>query len=266
MTDSLRETIATSGVVYGARVRTFSTTVIQIIGQVGLDYAYLDLEHAGFSPYDSFELEQRSHAAEKAGCELVVRVPTSDPSMIRTVLDAGIRTVLLPRIKTASEVKRALRSSRFQYDGEPGERGFGTSPANEWGIRPDGYTASEDAAVMIGIMLETESALANVDEILSVPELGFAKIGVGDLAVSLGHPQNYENEAVQNAVETFRTQCRVNDIPIGVGVSSTAEAKNAVEEGYDLVDIGGDLEVLRSVLNRRLDSITTNENNTSNEN
>lgn len=101
-------------------------------------------------------------------------------------------------------------------------------------------------------MLETEAALANVDEILSVPELGFAKIGAGDLSVSLGQPQKYDHPDVREAIETFEKRCDSADIPLGRGVSSTPEAKRALEKGYRLLDVGGDVGILREELTDRV--------------
>jgi 2-dehydro-3-deoxyglucarate aldolase len=255
MSNSIREALECGNVMYGARVRTFSTTVIQILRETNIDYAYLDIEHAGFSPYDTSKIEDRLRAAEAADLSLIVRIPSAEPSMVRSVLDGGVRTVLMPRVKRASEVEHAIRASRFQYDGGPGERGFGTSPSNNWGNRPDDYTQKEDEQVCIGIMLETKQALENVSEIVSTPELGFAKIGTGDLAVSLDCPQQYEHPTVQNAVETFRKECQRNNVPMGIGTSGVTAAKEAVDDGYRLVEIGGDAEIIQSVINQRLSQL-----------
>lgn len=255
MKNDIRDSLQNGDVVYGARVRTFSTTTIQILGETGVDYVYIDLEHAGFSPYNSTELEHRLMAAKQVDLELVVRIPSCNPDMIRKVLDAGVRTVLIPRIKRPAEVERAVKASKFQYDGTPGERGFGSSPSNNWGVRPDDYTDSEDEQVLIGIMLETESAVRNAEEILSVPELGFAKIGLGDLTVSLECPQEYENETVQDVVETFEQGCQNNSLPMGIGVSDSRAAKEAIDNGYRLIEIGGDAEVLRTTFTERMDGI-----------
>lgn len=255
MGNSIARLLQNTDVLYGGRVRTFSTTVIQVLGQTGLDYVYLDLEHAGFSPYDSEKLEQQAMVASEAGLGLVVRTPSTDPSIIRTVLDAGVQTVLLPRVKQASEVERAVRASQFHYDGGPGERGFGTSPSNDWGVRPDGYTHTADEQVLVGIMLETEEALQNVEEILSVPELGFAKIGVGDLSVSLGSPQMYEDDDIQSAISTFRKQCEKNNVILATGVSEISDAEDAADNGYRLIDVGGDIGVLRTTFQQRIDRL-----------
>jgi 2-dehydro-3-deoxyglucarate aldolase len=101
-------------------------------------------------------------------------------------------------------------------------------------------------------MLETETALSNLEDILSVPELGFVKIGAGDLSVSLGHPQEYENPTVQDAIEKIERACSKHTVPLGRGVSSVESAQKALDNGYTLVDIGGDVEVLRSTIDKRV--------------
>ena len=260
MTNKIKRSLEQGDSVFGARVRSFSSTVVQVVGQLGLEYAYLDLEHAGFSPYDTPALEQRILASNKADVELVVRLPGAKPAMIRSVLDAGVRTIILPRVKTASEVEHAIRAARFEYNGEAGERGFGTAPANDWGVRPPDYTKTEDETVLVGVMLETEAAVDNASEITAVPELGFAKIGVGDLSVSLGCPQDYEHQLVQNAIGTLEKQCRENNVPLGRGVSDVKAAKEAINNGYQLVDIGGDLDAIRATFQERLDQLRLNRN------
>jgi 2-dehydro-3-deoxyglucarate aldolase len=253
--NTVRSNLVLDTPVFGVRIRSFSTTLLQVLGQVDVDYGYLDLEHAGFSPYDTMELERMQIAANNAGISLVVRIPGSEPSMIRKVLDAGIRTIIIPRIETAGEVKRSIRASRFSYEEKPGKRGFGTAPTNDWGVRPEGYAEDEDASVLVGIMVETAEAVENVQEITSVPGLGFVKIGVGDLSVSLGAPQEYTSSKLQETINSVEKACQSNEIPIGRGVSGIREAQKAINEGYRLIDIGGDVEIFRNTLKERVENI-----------
>ena len=255
MENIVRDRLERGESVFGVRLRSFSTTLLQVLGQVDVEYGYLDLEHAGFSPYDSTSLENMQMSAENVGISLVVRLPAAEPSMVRKVLDAGIRTIIVPRVETAKEVKRVVCASRYTYDEGPGKRGFGTSMTNDWGVRPDGYTEREDNSVLVGIMLETKSAVENLQKIVSTPELGFVKIGAGDLSVSLGHPQEYENPKVQDAIEKVEQVCVKNDVPLGRGVSSVESARKAMNNGYTLIDIGGDVEILRSMLKKRVDEL-----------
>ncbi len=108
-------------------------------------------------------------------------------------------------------------------------------------------------------MLETRSAVENVQEIVSIPELGFVKIGAGDLSVSLGHPQEYEKPEVQDAIEKIERVCAENDVPLGRGVSNVESARKAMNNGYTLIDIGGDVEILRSTLKNRVGELNETE-------
>jgi len=60
--NGLRRAIEAGETVFGAATATYSPTVIEILGDVGLDYVWVDLEHGGPSPYDSTALVNSSSA------------------------------------------------------------------------------------------------------------------------------------------------------------------------------------------------------------
>ena len=107
----LRRRTRRGGTVIGASSETFSPPAIEVFGALGLEDVWLDFEHGEPSPYDSTALEELSRAAESADIELLVRLPAPELPLIRKVLDAGVRTILLPRIETGTELRRldALR-------------------------------------------------------------------------------------------------------------------------------------------------------------
>lgn len=70
--NALRETIERGEAAVGARSATFSPAAIEIYGELGLDFVWLDFEHSGPSPYDSTLFENLTRAAEVGGTELFV--------------------------------------------------------------------------------------------------------------------------------------------------------------------------------------------------
>lgn len=253
--NNLRRSLEADDPVFGASVTTFSPTIVEILGDLGLDFAWLDFEHAGPSPYDSTVFEELTRAAAAADIELLVRLPTSEPALIRKVLDAGVRTVLIPRVETATEVQRAVAAARFSYDGEVGDRGVGIGRTSRWGGALDDIIDQEHTNVLVGTMIENERALNNIDEILQVPELGFAFVGPADLSVSLGHPLDTGHPEVESAVTTVRDACIEAGVPVGCIRSSADAATTAVEKGYRVIRIGGDTSSLRNVLSERLEMV-----------
>ncbi len=241
----------------GAACATFSPTVIEAFGNVGLDFVWMDFEHGGPSPYDSTAFEEFTRAAEAGDIELLVRLPKPEPALIRKVLDAGVRTILLPRIETAEELQRAVEAAYFAYDGDVGDRGVGVGRTGRWEGYVDSHIGGEDAEVLVGTMIENERAIENIEDILAVPELGFAFVGPADLAMSMsgGVPLERSPEAVEDAIETTREACLEADVPIGRIRNSVAEAQQAIDDGYQIVRIGGDIGSIRSTLGARLEDL-----------
>lgn len=249
-----RETIETGGVVLGARSTTFSPTVIETFGMHGLDFIWLDFEHTGPSPYDSELFEDLTRAAEVGGTELLVRLPSGDPALIRKILDAGVRNLLIPRIDSVAEVRDAVEATRFVYEGRPGERGMASGRSKAWG-RTEDYVEKEEGSVCLGVMIEKTTAVDVLDEIVDVPELGFVFIGPADLAVQMGHPGEKTHPDVQERIEYIRETVRSAGVPMGAISHDPDGAKDLIASGHQIVRIGGELEAATKTIDQRLEHV-----------
>jgi 2-dehydro-3-deoxyglucarate aldolase len=250
-----RKNIQKGEVVLGARASSFSPALIEIYGELDLDFVWLDFEHAGESPWDTALFENLTRAAEVGGIELFVRIPAPDQALIRKVLDAGVRNLLIPRPDTAEEVRHAVEATRFVYDGEPGERGIAGSRSSGYG-NAENYVEKEDQNICIGVMIEKKAAVDNLSEILSVPELGFVFIGPGDLSVQLGHPGDRDHPEVRKTISEIEAEVRDSPVALG-GIAHDADLANKkVQNGYQILRIGGEFEAAQEVLRGRLDDIS----------
>jgi len=253
--NTLRASIEDDEPALGAGTGTYAPAAVETFGAVGLDFVWVDLEHAGPSPDDARVLADLTRAAEAAGVELLVRLPSGDPPLIRKVLDAGVRTILVPRVETAAEVREAVRAARFEYDGEPGGRGIGVGRTATWGADLDDHAPREDAETLVGVMIENRTAVENLEGILSVPELGFAFVGPADLSVSFGRPMETDHPDVRDAVAGVEDAVRASDVALGGIFDDPAAATAAIDDGYRIVRVGGDLSAARAVLADRLERI-----------
>lgn len=255
--NGLRRAIEADETVFGASCATFSATVIETFGRIGLDFVWLDFEHSGPSPYDSRVFEELTRAAEAADIELLVRLPKPEPPLVRKVLDAGVRTILIPRIETAEQLRPAVEAAYFSYDSGVGDRGVGVGRSGEWAGYVDSYIGNEDDEILVGTMIENQRAVENIDEILDIPQLGFAFVGAADLSISLsgGDPLADTEDAVNEAIDRARQAALSADIPLGRIKNSVPEAREAAEAGYQILRIGGDLSAASAVLGDRLDAL-----------
>ncbi len=250
----VRTTIEAGDAVLGARATTIEPLVVEVYGALGLDFVWIDLEHTGPSAFDASALESLSRAGDAAGIELLVRVPAGDPELVRTVLDAGVRTILVPRVESAADVRPAIEASRFSYDGEPGTRGAAAARTNTWGAS-DRDPDREDAEIFVGAMIESETAVENATEILAVPELGFVFLGPSDLSISLGRPFETDHPTVRDALERARAAARSAGVPVGCIANDVETAHTALDDGFQLLRIGDEIGAARTVLGDRLAGI-----------
>jgi 2-dehydro-3-deoxyglucarate aldolase len=252
-TNDLAATLDDGDVALGVLENTYSPTLVEFYGELGLDFVWVDLEHGGPDPWDAGRLEDLLRAAERTDVELLVRLPDVDPTLVRKALDLGVRNVFLPRVETAAEVREAVRSARYRYDGGPGDRGLAAPRARRWGLADD-YVATEDRETLVGTTVETRAAVENLDAILDVPELGFVFAGPLDLSVSLGHPGELDHPDVRAAVERVRSAAVDADVPLGGLGFGMDDVTEKAADGYQILNVGSTTGALRETLTRWLDA------------
>lgn len=251
-TNRLREQLDAGEVALGVLDSTYSPPLVELYGELDLDFVWLDFEHGGPSPWDAETMEGLLRAAELTETELLVRLPVTEPALVRKALDAGVRNVFLSRVDTAEEVHQAVQATRFQYDGEPGRRGLANPRASRWGLADD-YVATEDEAVVLGVTIENQQAVDDLDAILDVPELGFVFIGPLDLSVALGHPGDIDHPDVQEAIDTIRDAAVDAGVPVdGLGFGME-DVNEKAQNGYQLLNLGSTTGALQKSVTGWLD-------------
>jgi 2-dehydro-3-deoxyglucarate aldolase len=240
---------------FGVNVLSGSPAVVEALAGSGFDYVWVDLEHAGPSPYDADAVAGLARAAALADLELLVRVPAADRTMINKVVDAGADTVLVPKVETAAAAGRAVRAARFEHDGGPGDRGAPLTRSSGWVSADDGLAERADGSVTVGVMLETADAAAAAGEILSVPDVAFGFVGPGDLSISLGHPLETSHPAVEEAVASIRDAAADCGVPLGRIATEPDDAAAAVDAGYRVIRLGVDTVAVAETMTDRLSAV-----------
>ena len=255
--NGFRRALENDETVFGASCATFSPTVIETLGKIGFDFVWLDFEHSGPSPYDSTVFEELTRAAETADIEFHVQIPKPVRPLVRKVLDAGVRTILIPRIETAEQLRPAVEAAYFSYDGDVGDRGVGVGRSGEWAGYVDSFIGNEDEEVLVGTMIENQRAVDNIEEILDIPQLGFTFVGAADLSMSLsgGDPLADNQEAVQGSIDRAREASLAADVPVGRIKNTVEDARQAVDDGYQIIRIGGDISAMKATLGDRLSDL-----------
>ena len=91
------------------------------------------------------------------------------------------------------------------------------------------------------LTIETGGGVERIDEILSVPGIDAALLGLGDLSASLGCHLDFAAPRVVEAVETVLAACRRHRVLPGMAYAhDAATARAYVEQGFRLVGVGSD--------------------------
>jgi 4-hydroxy-2-oxoheptanedioate aldolase len=179
----------------------------------------------------------------------------------RQLLARGVHGILLCQAETADAVVEFVRACRFPHHKAGtdklgvGSRGRGSEPtaAPVWGIDQIGYferaepwPLSPAGELLLGVKIESPKGVAHADEILSVPGLGFAELGPGDLGLSLGYTslqrRPYPPEMEKARAKVFAA-CARNKLAFLEGATSENIAQR-LDEGVRVIS-GHNPEVAR---------------------
>ncbi|CAN5415257.1 hypothetical protein BH10CHL1_BH10CHL1_44800 [soil metagenome] len=148
----------------------------------------------------------------------------------RQILARGVHGVLLCQAEDPAAVQAFVEACRYPINRigvgeglEEGRRGVGSEPSVTpiWGVNRDEYLRLADpwplnpaGELLLGVKIESAAAVPHIEAILSVPGLGFAEMGPGDLSLSLGYfhlPQPMPPE-MQEIRRRVRAACLANHI------------------------------------------------------
>ncbi len=144
-------------------------------------------------------------------------------------------------------LKGATRGEPGQANGRPllglGTRGRGSEATAYpiWGVDQAAYMATCDpwplnpeGEILLGVKLESPEGIANCEEILAVPGLGFAEMGPGDLGLSLGYlnaPRDPYPPEMQEARGRVFAACKKYGIAFLEGPPNSEAIGRMIDEG-----------------------------------
>jgi 4-hydroxy-2-oxoheptanedioate aldolase len=209
--------------------------IVEVVGRSGFDFAIVDLEHGGLGVSDAVGLVR---AADAVGMPMLVRVPLGQLSATSALLDSGYRGLLVPQIKTADDVREVVSKARYAPLGERGACA---------GIRGDRYASmtwdehlADAEQTVVAVTIETQQALANVEEIVAVKGIDVIFVGVFDLAASMGMPGQPTHPDVIAAVRTIHAVVEGSGVALGAWAPSPDDARAWLDMGMTFVPVSTD--------------------------
>lgn len=234
----LREKLRRGERTLGLWITLPTPAVTEIAAELGLDWVCIDMEHGATTYAD---VSNHLRAAKGTGVAVFVRVSSIAPDTIARCLDLGADGIVLPMVRSADDVRRALDHMLYPPEGS---RGLGGERAQKWGLGLDDYVATANDELMLMPMIEHADAVAAIDDILSIPGLDFLFVGPGDLSASLGHVGEWDTPATAEAIARVLARAKAHGVTAGIYAHGPAEVKARTGQGFRIIAIGSDLPMM----------------------
>ena len=241
----LKELARAPGPKIGSFIVEFATPGIgHILKAAGMDYAFFDMEHSGFS----FEtLKSAVRYFEAARLPVIVRVPAHETDMLARACDMGAEGLMVPMVSTDAQAQAVVQAVKYF---PMGRRGLGLQMAHDnYRAAPvaDALQAANGRTTVI-CMIETAEGARNVDAIAAVSGVDGLWVGHFDLSVSLGIPGAFDHPDFSAAIDRTVAAARKHGKFLGRLVPNVESGIAFYRQGFDLICYSGDVWVLRDGL------------------
>lgn len=210
-------------------------SVTETLRHSDLDFLLVDMQHVAVT----IETLQRTLIAlQPTGLSVLVRPLWNDTALIGQILDAGAAGVIVPMVNTAEHARGAVAAVKYPPEGV---RSWGSRRAalSYDSVEAYAHHANDNAVVIVQV--ETQEAIDNLPETLSVPGLSGVMVGPADLAISLGYMHDRQHADVIKAIEGVLELCLERAVPFGYFAGSVEAALPWMRRGGLIFNCSSDV-------------------------
>jgi len=233
------------GVQMGLWLSLGSAITAEIGATAGFDWLLADGEHG---PNDPLTITEQLRAVGQYPVSLVARARDGTGPSIGSLLDAGVQTIMVPKIESARQAEAIVRLLRYPPAGERGVA-IGSVRASRWGAIDD-YLGEAAEQLCLIIQVETRAGLANLSSLARVEGIDGIFIGPNDLAAALGYPGEPSHHVVQSAIVDAISALTSAGTPTGILVRNVEDGAHYAALGCRFIAVGSDAGTLAHGLRR----------------
>ena len=240
--------------VFGAWCMLGSSHVAETIAREGFAAVVLDAQHG---LWDISSLIAGIGALSHAESAPAVRVPLNDFALVSRALDFGAEAIIAPMINSADDARQFAAAAKYP---PLGERSWG--PLRAMALQsprtpPVDYMREANEGTLTLAMIETATALGNVDAIAATRGIDALFVGPYDLATALsgGKAQDVQALEVEQAIDKICAAAKkAGKIP-GIYCRDAESALAMAKRGYRFIIAGNDQTTLRAATMAQLKAL-----------
>lgn len=247
----LRSKLENHKKILGTLVSLTDPALCEIMGNVGYDCVWVDLEHTCISERD---LLCHLNAARSTGIPAVVRVPQSELTVTKKVLEMGPEGIIFPMTRSAAEIRERIETTLYPPHGT---RGFGPLRAIGYGANDaKEYAAKKSFEMCRFVQIEHIDVIDELEEVAKIPYVDGFIFGPNDLSGSLGEFLNVFGDttvcAMKKAVEILKKHNKAVGL---AGGNNENDIKFWSSLGLDMLFAGADWSFIYTEGKRTLENL-----------
>jgi 4-hydroxy-2-oxoheptanedioate aldolase len=207
----------------------------ELLARTGADFVVVDLQHGAATETD---LPGVTAAIASAGSVPLVRTRSPLFADVGRPLDLGACGVIVPSVRDADHAKEVVAATRY-------------APA---GGRSIGRLSGGADQPLVVLMVETATALDDLDAILAVQGVDGIYVGPGDLSLSVGLDAEAGRADLRGVLSSIIARAAAAGVPVGVHATTGEDAAGYAAEGATIVTVAVDALSLTEVLAQQLDA------------
>ena len=209
-------------------------------GTMGWDSITIDMQHGHHDYQTSIAILQ---ALSNSKSVPMARVPWNEPGIIMKMLDLGVLGIIAPMINSKKECEDFVS---YCYYPPIGQRSFG--PMRPQVVFGKEYFNHANSEIATFAMIETQSAINNLDEILSVENLTGVYIGPADMSISYGLEPKFDviEDPIYSNIKMIASKAKEKNKIAGIHNGSIEYAKEMINLGYKFITISSDFRAMTS--------------------
>ncbi|MGV8935931.1 MAG: aldolase/citrate lyase family protein [Allorhizobium sp.] len=215
----------------------------EIAGGAGFDWLLIDGEHG---PNDLRSIIAQLQALSGSNAEAIVRAPIGETWIIKQLLDAGARSLLIPMVDSAEQARALVKAVRYPPRGVRGV-GAAVARASAFGAIAD-YTETAEAEICLLVQAESRAAIADLANIAAVEGIDGVFIGPADLAADLGYIGRMDAPEVQEVIEKAIATIIAAGKAAGILTFDETLNRRYLALGASFVAVGADVIVFSNAL------------------
>ncbi|MBN4056225.1 hypothetical protein JYT20_00730 [Rhodothermus sp. AH-315-K08] len=240
----LKAALASGEAVFGTWSVLSSLEATMVAASADLDFLIVDLEH----PPTSLQYAQSQVLAlQGTSCTPILRLgENSAPATLRA-LETGVQSIMVSHVSTAEEAAALVSASKYHPRGQRGlspftaHHGYSDENMAEKLIR-----ANEEQ--FIGVLVEGEEGVANLEAICRVDSVDMIYIGVYDISQALGVPGDLSHPRVTSLLRDAVQLAEENGKAAGSVARDREYLNLMLSMGFRFISYRNDSFVLREGL------------------